>query len=147
MTANSQPAITPTAELLVKRWKAARPYFTLEGCTTEAGLQSHWLRESRRPVSELHRTPGHAEPGVLMPPSVVTALEFLGGAVMAETATEDSAAMSGAPEATVALSADAIAAGIDHHLVRPLNNGGRSSSGNSAGDISLRPGARSGQPR
>ena len=49
-----------------------------------------------------------------MRPLVVTVLAFLGGAAMAEAPTQDSAAISGAPDATVELSGGAIAAGIGY---------------------------------
>jgi Envelope integrity protein A len=47
-----------------------------------------------------------------MRPLVVTALAFLGGAAMAQAPTQGSAAISGAPDATVELSGGAVAAGI-----------------------------------
>lgn len=49
-----------------------------------------------------------------MRPWTVTVLAFLGGAAMADTSTQDSAAISGAPDATVELSGGAIAAGIGY---------------------------------
>ena len=49
-----------------------------------------------------------------MRPLVVTALAFLGGAALADTPTQGSAAISGAPDATVELSGGAVAAGIGY---------------------------------
>jgi hypothetical protein len=49
-----------------------------------------------------------------MRPLVVTALAFLGGAAMADTAPQSSTAISGAPDATVELSGGAVAAGIGY---------------------------------
>jgi hypothetical protein len=47
-----------------------------------------------------------------MRPSVVAILTFLGGAAMADSPTQDSTAISGAPDATLELSGGAFAAGI-----------------------------------
>jgi len=45
---------------------------------------------------------------------VITALAFLGGAAMAETPTQRSTAISGAPDATLEFSGGAVAAGIGY---------------------------------
>ena len=81
-----------------------------------------------------------------MRPSVVRALEFLGGAVMANTATEDSTTVSGAPDTTVELAGDASAAGTviawDGQRILPQVRDRAMLE-----DISLRPRSRGGQPQ
>jgi len=64
MQGNGQAGITAVAELLARRWKEDRPYFTLHGITREVGLRSWWLRRracggldpnwSRTSVARLH---------------------------------------------------------------------------------------------
>jgi hypothetical protein len=54
MQGNGDAAITAVAELLARRWKEDRPYFTLHGITREVGLRSWWLRHGARGDSDLH---------------------------------------------------------------------------------------------
>jgi len=57
-----------------------------------------------------------------MRPSVVTALEFLGGAVMAETPTDGTTAIKEEPDATVELSGGMVAA--EGNTVRSTDHSG-----------------------
>lgn len=43
MSGNGQVGNTALAELLVRRWKEDRPYFTLDEHTRGVGLQASWL--------------------------------------------------------------------------------------------------------
>jgi hypothetical protein len=44
MQGNGHAEITAVAELLARRWKEDRPYFTLHGITPEVGLHPWWIR-------------------------------------------------------------------------------------------------------
>jgi len=53
MKGNGQAGITTVAELLARRWKENRPYFTLDG-NARVGLHSWWLRRHDWRSLELH---------------------------------------------------------------------------------------------
>jgi hypothetical protein len=54
MQGNRQAGITAAAELLARRWKEDRPYFTLQGISRGVGLHSWWLRRRACGGLELH---------------------------------------------------------------------------------------------
>ena len=63
MTGNGHAGITAVAELLARRWKEHRPYFTLHEITRGVGLNSWWVRRPDRCGLEQRWsrvTPAHA---------------------------------------------------------------------------------------
>jgi hypothetical protein len=62
MSGNGQVGNTALAELLARRWKEGRPYFTRDEQTRGVGLQASWLPRCGHTGLELHwyrLTPRH----------------------------------------------------------------------------------------